>query len=89
MAVGAMAAIEQAGLRIPDDIAVTGFDDADFAATVVPALTTVRQDAVGMGTAAAEAVLRMLDDPEGSPPVVMIETELVVRGSSAMTELSL
>ena len=88
MAVGAMAAIEQAGLRIPDDIAVTGFDDADFAATVVPALTTVRQDAVGMGTAAAEAVLRMLDDPEGSPPVVMIETELVVRGSSDADRLS-
>lgn len=82
MAVGAMAAIEQAGLRVPDDIAVTGFDDADFAATVVPALTTVRQDAVGMGSAAAEAVLRMLDDPGGSPPVVLIQTELIVRESS-------
>jgi LacI family transcriptional regulator len=82
MAVGAMAAIEQAGLRVPEDIAVTGFDDADYATTVIPALTTVRQDALGMGTAAAEAVLRMLDDPESSPPVVMIETELIVRESS-------
>ena len=82
MAVGAMAAIEQAGLRIPEDIAVTGFDDADFAASIVPALTTIRQDALGMGTAAAEAVLRMLEDPDSSPPVVVIETELIVRESS-------
>lgn len=82
MAVGAMTAVEQAGLRIPDDIAVTGFDDADFAATVIPALTTMRQDAIGMGTAAAEAVLRMLDDPDSSPPVMLIETELIVRESS-------
>lgn len=82
MAVGAMTAVEQAGLRIPDDIAVTGFDDADFAATVIPALTTMRQDAIGMGTAAAEAVLRMLEDPDSSPPVMLIETELIVRESS-------
>ncbi len=82
MAVGAMAAIEQAGLRVPDDIAVTGFDDADYAATVRPALTTMRQDAVGMGTAAAEAVLRMLEKPDSSPPTVLIETELIVRESS-------
>jgi LacI family transcriptional regulator len=82
MAVGAMVAIEQAGLRVPDDIAVTGFDDADYAATVVPALTTVRQNALGMGTAAGEAILRMLEKPDSSPPVVLIETELIVRESS-------
>jgi LacI family transcriptional regulator len=86
MAVGAMAAIEEAGLRVPDDIAVTGFDDADYAATVIPALTTIRQDALGMGTAAAEAVLRMLEDPESSPPVVVIETELIVRESSGAAQ---
>jgi LacI family transcriptional regulator len=82
MAVGAMAAIEQAGLRVPGDIAVTGFDDADYAVTVMPALTTMRQDALGMGTASAEAVLRMLEKPGTSPPVVLIETELIVRESS-------
>ena len=82
MAVGAMAAIEQAGLRVPGDIAVTGFDDAEYATMVIPALTTMRQDALGMGTAAGEAILRMLEDPDSSPPVVLIETELVVRESS-------
>jgi LacI family transcriptional regulator len=86
MAVGAMTAIEQAGLRVPEDIAVTGFDDAEFASTVVPALTTVRQDALGMGTAAGEAVLRMLENPESSPPVALIETELVVRESSGAAQ---
>jgi len=70
-------------LRVPEDIAVTGFDDAFYAATVIPALTTVRQDALGMGTAAGEAVLRMLESLGSSPPVVLIETELIVRESSA------
>ena len=77
-----MAAIEQAGLRVPGDIAVTGFDDAEYAVAVIPALTTMRQDALGMGTAAAEAILRMLEKPDSSPPVVLIETELIVRESS-------
>jgi LacI family transcriptional regulator len=86
MAVGAMAAIEQAGLRVPEDIAVTGFDDADYAATIKPSLTTVRQDAIGMGTAAAEAVLRILEKPGSSPPVVLIETELIVRESSGAAQ---
>jgi DNA-binding LacI/PurR family transcriptional regulator len=85
MAVGAMAAIEEAGLRVPEDIAVTGFDDADFAATVVPALTTVRQDPIAMGIAAAEALLRMLDEPDSVPPAIVIDTELVVRESSGPT----
>jgi LacI family transcriptional regulator len=87
MAVGAMAAIERAGLRVPGDIAVTGFDDADYAAEVVPALTTVRQDALGMGTAASEGILRMLEDPSISPPVVVVPTELMVRESSGPPSL--
>ena len=82
MAIGAMAAIEEASLRIPEDIAVSGFDDAEFAVTVRPRLTTMRQDAIGMGTVAAEAVLRMLKDPEAAPPVVVIPTELIIRESS-------
>lgn len=82
MAIGAMLAIEEAGLRIPEDIAVTGFDDAEFASRVHPALTTVRQDAFGLGTAAAEAVLRMLASPDESPATVVLPTELIVRESS-------
>jgi LacI family transcriptional regulator len=83
MAIAAMVAIAEAGLRVPEDIAVTGFDDAPFAATVKPSLTTVHQDAVGMGTAAAEAILLMLEHPDEPPPTLVVPTELIVRESSA------
>jgi len=84
MAIGAMVAIEEAGLRVPEDIAVTGFDDIALAAELKPSLTTVRQDAVAMGTAAAEAIVQMLADPSGTPPVVIVPTKLVVRESSGV-----
>lgn len=87
IAVGAMVAIGEAGLRIPEDIAVTGFDDEGFAATLRPSLTSVRQDASGMGTAAAEAVLRMLENEAIEPPVIVLPTELIVRESSAPRNL--
>jgi len=82
MAIAAMVAVAEAGLRVPEDIAVAGFDDAPFAATVKPSLTTVRQDAIGMGTAAAEAILRMLEHPDEPPPTLVLPTELIVRESS-------
>jgi LacI family transcriptional regulator len=82
MAIGAMVAVAEAGLRVPEDIAVTGFDDAPFAATVMPSLTTVRQDAIGMGTAAAEAILLMLERPDEPPPTLVLPAELIIRESS-------
>jgi LacI family transcriptional regulator, galactose operon repressor len=82
MAIGAMVAIMEAGLRVPDDIAVTGFDDLDLAAQIRPRLTTARQDTVGLGTAAAEGVLRMLENPKAEPPVFAFPAELVIRESS-------
>ncbi|MGD0166392.1 MAG: substrate-binding domain-containing protein [Gaiellaceae bacterium] len=88
IAVGAMAAIVEDGLLVPKDIAVTGYDDAEYAVLLEPSLTTVRQDALGMGAAAAEAVLRMLEDPTLSPPVAVIPTELVVRESSRAARAS-
>jgi LacI family transcriptional regulator len=82
MAIAAMVAVADAGLRVPEDIAVTGFDDAPFATTVKPSLTTVRQDAIGMGTGAAEAILLMLEHPDEPPPTVVMPAELIVRESS-------
>jgi LacI family transcriptional regulator len=82
MAVGAMRAIEHGGLRVPDDIAIVGFDDIQLASLVRPGLTTVRQDGQGLGVAAAEAVVRMLVKPDVSPPVRVLPVELVVRESS-------
>jgi LacI family transcriptional regulator len=81
MAIGAILAIEHGGLRVPEDIAVVGFDDAPFAAQMRPSLTTVRQNALGLGEAAANAILGILDKPDSPPPAIVLETELVVRES--------
>jgi LacI family transcriptional regulator len=80
-AVGAIKAIQEAGLRVPEDIAVTGFDDAEWAAQLRPALTTIRQPAREMGRAAVESVVAMIEDPSLDPPSVLLPGELVVRES--------
>ncbi len=80
-AVGAIVAIEEAGLCVPEDIAVVGYDDSPFAAAMSPALTTVSQDALGLGMAAADSVLTMLENPDDPPPAVIFPTELVIRES--------
>jgi DNA-binding LacI/PurR family transcriptional regulator len=82
---GALEAIHNAGLRVPDDIAIAGFDDLRFAAELDPPLTTMRQDIQGIGHEAARSLLRLLDDPEGNPRRVLLPTELVVRQSTGMT----
>jgi len=83
MAIGAMLAIEEAGLRIPEDVALVGFDDSDYATMTVPSLTSVRQDRVGLGAAAVEAMLRVLNYPDSPPPSSVLPAELIVRESSA------
>jgi LacI family transcriptional regulator len=82
MAIGAMSAIEKVGLRVPDDIAIVGYDDSPYATLVSPQLTTVRQDAPAQGIAAAEGVLRMIVDPSAGPIELVVPVELVVRESS-------
>ncbi|GIJ51461.1 LacI family transcriptional regulator [Virgisporangium aliadipatigenens] len=82
MAVGALRAAAAGGLRIPEDVALVGFDDIDLAALVQPALTTVAQDKPGFGTAAADALLAMLaGDPAPAAPIIL-PTHLVVRGTT-------
>lgn len=81
MALGAFQAIADAGLRVPDDIAVVGFDDMPLAASVRPGLTTVRQPAVAMGAELATRLLRAIDDGAPADPVLM-PTELIVRDSA-------
>jgi DNA-binding LacI/PurR family transcriptional regulator len=77
-------AIHNAGLRVPEDIAIAGFDDLRFAAELDPPLTTMRQDIQGIGHEAARSLLRLLDDPEGNPRRVLLPTELVVRQSTGI-----
>jgi LacI family transcriptional regulator len=82
MAAGSIRAIEQAGLSVPADIAVVGFDDIQLAAMMQPALTTIRQDKLGLGSAAADALLRMIELDGAPPPGITLPVELVVRASS-------
>ncbi|MFG2044213.1 LacI family DNA-binding transcriptional regulator [Dactylosporangium sp. NPDC048998] len=80
MASGALTALARAGRRVPEDVAVGGFDDSQIAANTQPPLTTVRQSYPRIG---AEMVRLLLGLIEGeSPAAVIIPTELVVRESA-------
>jgi len=81
-AAGALEAIHTRGLRVPDDVALAGFDDLDLAARLDPPLTTVRQGVRQQGIEAARVLLQLLQDPGRSPRRVLLPTELVVRQSS-------
>ncbi len=81
-AVGALEAIRSAGLRVPEDIALAGFDDLPIAAQLQPPLTTMRQDIEGIGHEAARNLVRLLENPEGGPRRVLLPTELVIRQST-------
>jgi LacI family transcriptional regulator len=82
MAIGAVRAARAAGLRVPDDISVVGFDDSRVAALLQPPLTTVRQNRIGLGLAAARALAATIEQPDETPAPSVLPVELVVRGSS-------
>jgi LacI family transcriptional regulator len=86
MAVGAMGVIARAGLRVPDDVALVGFDDILLAGYTQPPLTTLRQDKQGLGAAAGEALVGRLEGDGDAQAAVTLPVELVVRGSTAVRE---
>lgn len=82
-AMGAMTAIKEAGLRVPEDIAVVGFDDVPLAMHTSPALTTVRQPTLEQGRIAAEFLLnRIEEDGPVTRQERILECELIVREST-------
>ncbi len=81
MAIAAMRAIGEAGLRIPQDVAVVGFDDIPTAATSKPPLTTVRQPIQRTGSVAAEMLIDLIEHPGPQPRRILLPTELVIRSS--------
>ena len=83
MAMGAMEAIHQRGLRIPDDISVVGFDDIESAQWVMPPLTTFRQPMRQIGAKAAELVVKQIETGKRIRDVVLFSADLVVRQSVA------
>jgi DNA-binding LacI/PurR family transcriptional regulator len=72
---------ETLGLSIPDDIAVTGFDDSNFAALLGDGLTTIRVSYVEMGRSAAELLIAQINDTGRPPRILMSRGELVIRNS--------
>ena len=81
-AAGALAALQAAGLRVPEDVAVIGFDDVPLAACTTPGLSTVQQPCREMGRAAARMLVEFLDGSPGPETDVVLPTTLVVRGST-------
>jgi LacI family transcriptional regulator len=80
LAVSAMKAIQESRLRIPQDIAVVGYDDIEIAAYLYPPLTTVRQSAHQIGALAAKLLLDRLETEKELPPKrIILKPELVIR----------
>jgi len=82
MAIGAIQALTAAGIRVPEDIAVTGFDDINFAAHSTPSLTTVQQPAAEMGAKACELLIDWIEDKSQDEAVHILPHKLIVRESS-------
>jgi DNA-binding LacI/PurR family transcriptional regulator len=82
-AIGAIRALQEHGLRVPQDVSVMGFDDIPSAAFNTPALTTVRQPLARMGQVAAQTLLERIAGKDDYPSEIAIEPELVVRESTA------
>ena len=83
VAIGAMHAAAERGLRVPVDLSVTGFDDSDVARASTPQLTTVRQPLAEMGRIAVSLLVRLIARHTVDARHVELATELVVRGSTA------
>ncbi|MFL5756389.1 MAG: LacI family DNA-binding transcriptional regulator [Chloroflexota bacterium] len=85
IAIGLMQAAFEAGLTVPGNVSIVGYDDIDLAGYVIPPLTTVSQSGVEMGRRAAELLLRMIAEDLDRATVddIVIEPRLVVRGSTA------
>jgi LacI family transcriptional regulator len=81
-AIGAIRAMQEEGLRVPQDVSVMGFDDIQWAAFNTPSLTTVRQPLGKMGEIAAETVIGMIEQSGDHPAEIAIEPTLVVREST-------
>lgn len=81
MTLGAVESIQRKGLRIPEDVALVGYDDMPWALAMSPPLTVVRQPGYELGHRAMELLLQRMENPGRSKVVVVLEPELVVRRS--------
>ena len=83
VAVGAIRAAHERGLRIPQDLSVTGFDDSDLSRSTEPMLTTVRQPLEEMGRIAVSLLVRLLEGHTVDTLHIELATHLILRGTTA------
>ncbi|MCU1408536.1 MAG: LacI family transcriptional regulator [Microbacteriaceae bacterium] len=83
LAEGVWRAAGDLGLRIPDDLSVVSFDDAQWMSMVNPGITAVAQDAVALGRAAMDCLLERIEKPDGPIATVVLQAEILPRGSTA------
>ncbi|GAA1433337.1 LacI family DNA-binding transcriptional regulator [Microlunatus lacustris] len=84
LAEGLWRAVGDVGLRVPEDVSVASFDDAPWMDLVSPGMTAVAQDVVALGAAALDLLLARLAFPDEPPRTVVLDAELVPRGSTAV-----
>ena len=82
LAIGVLSALRQLSLRVPQDVAVIGFDDIAIAAQIDPGLTTIAQPMRELGETAARLLLQRLADPAAQVPGVLLQHRLILRGSA-------
>lgn len=82
MTLGVLAAVRDTGVRIPDDLSLVGFDDADWATVAVPSITVIAQPVLELGAAAVRRLLARIGGDETPPQVVVLQTQLVLREST-------
>ncbi|HTX78203.1 MAG TPA: LacI family DNA-binding transcriptional regulator [Longilinea sp.] len=87
MAYGAMRALREAKLRIPEDVAIVGFDDIPASAKTDPPLTTVRQPVIQMGNKAVDLLIDIIESGTKLIQKVYVDTELIVRESCGAAKL--
>ncbi|MEV6009739.1 LacI family DNA-binding transcriptional regulator [Streptomyces sp. NPDC051976] len=83
MAIGVLRALHERGRSVPGDVSVVGFDDLAESASLVPPLTTVRQDFAEVGRRCVDSVLRQIRSDEPERGTTLVPTRLVVRESTA------
>jgi DNA-binding LacI/PurR family transcriptional regulator len=82
MATGAVEVLIESGRRIPEDVAVIGFDDSHFALETTPPLSTIRQPFEELGYEAVHVLMRHIAEPQEAPRQVRMKTKLVIRAST-------
>jgi LacI family transcriptional regulator len=82
LAIGVLRALHYAGIKVPDDVAVIGFDDIPIASRTNPPLTTVRQPIPQLGSTAADTLIDIIERPAEHPRRIVLPAELVIRSTT-------